>query len=82
MNVGWAKARLRRAHHQQSVRSGGHASLCPPYKEKGRRQSPAALRLNNTRAYLEAVGYLNSGAAFIASLVVFIDASHLSFFWS
>jgi hypothetical protein len=27
-------------------------------------------------------GYLNSGAAFSASLVVFIDASHLSFFWS
>ncbi len=27
-------------------------------------------------------GYLNSGAAFSASLVVFIDASHLSFLLS
>jgi hypothetical protein len=29
--VGWAKARLRRAHHFFK-RLGGHASLCPPYK--------------------------------------------------
>src|SRR3954470_17766086 len=30
--VGWAKARLRRAHHQERDRiwHGGHASLCPP----------------------------------------------------
>src|SRR5215475_2970623 len=26
--VGWAKARMRRAHH---LCFGGHASLCPPY---------------------------------------------------
>ncbi|SFV10961.1 hypothetical protein SAMN05192541_116158 [Bradyrhizobium arachidis] len=31
--VGWAKARKRRAHHSRTYReSGGHASLCPPYK--------------------------------------------------
>src|SRR5690242_13385249 len=31
--VGWAKARMRRAHHVSSNRgvNGGHASLCPPY---------------------------------------------------
>src|SRR5206468_11329297 len=30
--VGWAKARLRRAHHlSSSAKNGGHASLCPPY---------------------------------------------------
>jgi hypothetical protein len=32
-SVGWAKAHLRRAHHDASgaSRDGGHASLCPPY---------------------------------------------------
>src|SRR5690349_23483676 len=30
--VGWAKAPLRRAHHQLVVVNGGHASLCPPYE--------------------------------------------------
>src|SRR4051812_9415129 len=29
--VGWAKARLRRAHHLSLGTDGGHASLCPPY---------------------------------------------------
>src|SRR5262252_1577326 len=30
--VGWAKARLRRAHLRMLLcKSGGHASLCPPY---------------------------------------------------
>src|SRR6185369_6373522 len=32
--VGWAKARLRRAHHLLSSidLNGGHAALCPPYE--------------------------------------------------
>src|ERR1700730_17785146 len=30
--VGWAKARLRRAHHPCRDTAGGHASLCPPYE--------------------------------------------------
>src|SRR5438309_1465102 len=29
--AGWAKARLRRAHHLSSGTDGGHAALCPPY---------------------------------------------------
>ena len=32
-SVGWAKARMRRAHHLScSPIHGGHASLCPPYR--------------------------------------------------
>jgi len=32
--VGWAKARLRRAHHlsKSVVLIGGHAALCPAYE--------------------------------------------------
>src|SRR5262249_22769853 len=30
--VGWAKARLRRAHLHKHSQNGGHASLCPPYR--------------------------------------------------
>jgi hypothetical protein len=29
--VGWAKARKRRAHHIHAARDGGLASLSPPY---------------------------------------------------
>ena len=51
-------------------------------KEKAAGNHRRPFRFSKASAYLEAVGYLNSGAAFIASLVVFIDASHLLFFWS
>ncbi len=48
--------------------------------ETNERQPPAwcgdCLSINQSTNYF---GYLNSGAAFSASLVVFIDASHLSF---
>ena len=40
---------------------------------------PTAVLMQPNAAYF---GYLNSGAAFSASLVVFIDASHLLFFSS
>ena len=39
--VGWAKARMRRAHHPSTnaAAHGGHASLCPPYKLRTRYSS-------------------------------------------
>jgi hypothetical protein len=51
----------------------------PTAQKKNRRCFHRRLLQNKRNAYF---GYLNSGAAFSASLVVFIDASHLSFFWS
>jgi hypothetical protein len=61
---------------------GGHASLCPPYEAQTAADIAAGGRVYlifKRQAYF---GYLNSGAAFSASLVVFIDASHLSFLLS
>src|SRR5881397_209254 len=51
--VGWAKARLRRAHDLSRISSagGGHASLCPPYAA---RSDVRALRTN--RLDIVAVG--------------------------
>ncbi len=46
----------------------------------GLQRTARALRCaRGTQIYF---GYLNSGAAFSASLVVFIEASHLLSFWS
>src|SRR2546429_9197015 len=39
-NVGWAKARLRRAHHLNFIANGGHASLSPPYDSSTPRSCP------------------------------------------
>ncbi len=49
--------------------------------EMNARQPPASLptAVFQLIKRIDYFGYLNSGAAFSASLVVFIDASHLSF---
>ena len=58
---------------------GGHTSLCPAYKNA--KQPPALLptAVLTWQSICAYFGYSNSGAAFSASLVVFIVATHLSF---
>src|SRR6478752_2870635 len=47
--VGWAKARLRRAHHLSAEPSnGGHAALCPPYRSS----NPQFLLLSTSAPFL------------------------------
>jgi hypothetical protein len=93
--AGWAKALLRRAHRRRHGRArwarfrlrplgfGGQVAL-PTLRDLQLKAAAGVATggcwLNGSGRYY--FGYLNSGAAFSASLVVFIDASHLSFFWS
>ncbi len=62
---------------------GGHASLCLPYELELRIETAAGIAAGGRSPInSDYFGYLNSGAAFSASLVVFIDASHLLFLLS
>src|SRR4051794_29871871 len=75
--VGWAKARLRRAHHLSRISgfSGGHASLCPPYVARddvpalrANRLDVVAVRIDQKRRVIgRAVILPRPGAAIVAA---------------
>ena len=93
--AGWAMALLRRAHRRRHGRArwarfrlrplGFGGQVAKPTQQKQQKKTTTKKTTNNKKHNKSGryyFGYLNSGAAFSASLVVFIDASHLSFFWS
>jgi hypothetical protein len=66
----------------QQVRMDCFVALLLAMTEINAKKRPPALLPTDVFQSIERIdyfGYLNSGAAFSASLVVFIDASHLSF---